>query len=105
MSPLVFRQPKILIQKAKRARKKQTTKHYEKNLALSKQMGNAVGIDLFRGLQRFKKRISVEALKNAWEKGDYHKLMTHVPWEKLPEDLNHGFGKIKAALGKAADLT
>lgn len=102
MSPLVFREPKILIQKAKR---KPVTTAYGRTLRLSKQMGNAVGIDLFKGVTRFKKRISLESVRSAWENGDYSKIITHVPWDKLPEDLNDFAKGMRRSIGKAAELS
>lgn len=69
------------------APRRKVTNTYKRLSALSKVMGNAVRLDLVHGLTRFKHRVSADALQEAWGKGDYHKVMTFIPWDKLPADL------------------
>lgn len=95
-----FREP---VAKAKT--KVRTTSHYRRNLALARRMGAAVSVDLFQGLTRFKKRISADALLQAWRTGDYHKIMTTIPWDKLPHDLEPAFRKIASSVDDSARLS
>lgn len=73
------------IQKAKT--KVKVSIHYKRMDALTRRMGNAVSVDLNKGLTTFKKKISPEELMKAWSSGSYTAVLRHIPWYKLPDDL------------------
>ena len=93
------------ITKAKKPPKKiaanrKVTNTYKRQYNLSKQMANFMTIDLIKGITTFKKKIKPEALKAAWQAGDYTKVINHIPWDKLPEDFEPAFGDVKTAAHK-----
>jgi hypothetical protein len=85
------------------APRRKVTNTYKRLSALSKVMGNAVKVDLVKGVTTFKSRVSDEALMEAWKKGDYHKLLTHIPFDKLPGDLAPAIKAIGQGIETAAD--
>lgn len=86
------------VTKTKRLKSKVKGAHRAKRVdALARRMQSAVSIDLVSGINTFKKRISREALMDAWERGDYEGLGKHIPWEDLHKDLN----KFGSGMGKA----
>jgi hypothetical protein len=76
---------KVLVQKAGPRRK--VTRTYTRLSELSKQMSRGVQLNLVKGIKTFKKRISSDALFEAWKTGSYGHLMKTIPFDKLPEDL------------------
>lgn len=91
---------------APKARKQwKATRTRERLDALSKTMGEAVGVNLARGLRKFKGKIPPEKIYQAWLKRDYHGLMLTVPWQEFSSELEPGWDGTKRAYGEAWDMT
>jgi hypothetical protein len=84
--------------KTKRLKSRVKNAHKAKRVdALARRMQSVVSADLVDGINTFKKRISREALMDAWERGDYDGLGKHIPWDELHGDLK----KFSSGMGKA----
>jgi hypothetical protein len=95
---------KNYVMKAKtKGPRRQVTSTYRKLSALSRAMGNSVRLDLVKGITRFKKRISLDSLYEAWSAADYGKAFATIPWDKLPEDLAPALSGIASTTKKAGD--
>lgn len=97
------------ITKAKKPRGKvpsnrKTSDTYKRQMALSKQMGNAMTLNLVDGIKAFKKRIKDSTLMEAWRMGEYTSLLNHIPWHRLPEDLEPAFQDIKTSSFKGGTV-
>jgi hypothetical protein len=68
-------------------------------------MGSAIGVDLFKGVQQFKKRINPQAVYDAWIQGDYSKLMEVIPWEHFGHDLDRADAPRLKASSEAWGIT
>lgn len=90
--------------KSKRSKRRSKLTMFKKHEALSNAIGRAMRVDLVHGITRFKNRISLDAIRGAWETGNYASLYTHVPWEKLPEDLEPSAKRMREAAGKSSEL-
>lgn len=92
------------ISKARTKSPKRQTKTTKKLDSLSKNMGTAVRLDFLNGIQTFKKKIPKSLLAEAWEKGDYHKIMAIIPWDALPGNLNAMMQHLGQVVGVAGNF-
>lgn len=72
--------------------------------ALALKMRSVVSLDLLNGIQTFKKRISPEALMEAWKNGQYEHLDGFIPWDDLHKDLNPAAKRIRRGLFDASGI-
>lgn len=93
------------VEKAKpprRTPKRVGTALYSKTKSLSTFMANAVRLDLLRGIETFRSKVSTTDLARAWAGGDYAKIQTFIPWDEFPDDLGPTVSQLRAAAGSAA---
>ena len=95
--------PPMNVSKAKRPPWKKT-RTYNRLFALSNAMANGVGVDLFRGLRKFKSQVAPEEVYQAWKTRDYSKILNSVPWGNLPQHLEPAAKKIQAGMAKSASF-
>lgn len=68
--------------------------------ALHRKMGNAVSVDLTKGIQRFKLRIDKGKVYDAWRSGEWAEVVKAVPWEGMKQDIGPALDKAgSAAIG------
>lgn len=78
--------------------------HMRRTDALAAKMQRSISADIFRGIKKFKKRISREALQTAWEQGRYDQLEREVAWDKLPEDIEPVRDTLKGNMLRASKI-
>ena len=92
--------------RVRKARSKQKVSHtYRRQSALAKQMGRAVQLDLVKGFTRFKKRVSADAMMEAWKSGKYETVITHIPWENLHDELEQSFKGLRKTYAQSSELS
>lgn len=72
--------------------------------AAARAMEPAVRVSLVHGITTFKKRISRDALEAAFLRGDAEGILRHIPWEKMPADLDGIVNPLTKATVKGAGL-
>lgn len=100
-------EPKEVIAKAatKNRPRWKETRNAKRLEALNKRMSNAVKLDLFRGVIKFRSEIpDKEVIYEAWLKGDYAAIDEIMPWEKLRPALDPARQKLWDTLMGAAGL-
>ena len=100
---MVFIATSRWVQKARTRRPRGSL--YKKIEGMTIVMSQAAKIDLVKGIERFKLRVSTAQMKAAFNSGDYKLVMTTVPWDKLPDDLQGTFGGFGKAATAAAKQT
>lgn len=80
------------------------TNTYKKLTALSNRMGSAIQVDMVKGIKTFKKKVSADAIYDAWRTGNYERVMASIPWQALPEDLEDMTDGIGQTYGDAANF-
>jgi hypothetical protein len=89
--------------KSKRPRR-QVTDTYARQSKLSVNMARAINIDLFRGIETFKKEIPKDKIAEAWAAKNYHGIREWLPWSELPGHLEKSLGKIGAAATGSGEI-
>lgn len=92
------REPQHVLKARRPRRKWQATRTYHRLEALSHKMGNAVSVDLSKGIKTFKKRIDVNKVYDAWISRDYSQIERVIPWHKLDDDIDPAFQRVGAGL-------
>ncbi len=99
---LYYREPEIV----RKARTKQkVTRTYKRVAALTDTMGKAVQINLVKGINQFKRRISSSDLLAAWKSGSYSKIMEALPWHKLYDDIGESMSHVGQAAFSARNFS
>lgn len=96
-------EPRGLIRKART--KRRTTRTYKKVSELTHVMSKSASVSLLKGIRTFKKRIPLKALEDAFKTGNLANIMSVIPWDHLPTDLDPAFSKMHDAWAKAADFS
>jgi len=78
---------------------------YRKLMALGKKYTPLVSLDLFKGIQAFKKRVSRQALYDVWKKKHFQDIMHTIPWDKLPEDIAPATDNLHKSMFEAGAFT
>ncbi len=81
------------------------TKDASKIIRLTDQKAQFVSVNLYHGIKKFKKKISLDQLENAWESGNPARVMHVIPWNDLPSDIMPSLEAVGAsayAAGKIA---
>lgn len=86
------------ITKAAPKRRAFKSDNYNKLFSMSKTQSGVVKLGLLNGIQTFKKRVSADALQQAWSKQDYSQVMRIIPWEKFPQDIDPALDGIGSAV-------
>lgn len=92
----------LALQSITKARRRKTTQSYERLLRLSKTMGRAVQLDLFKGIRTFKNKIPKDALEKAYQTGSYGKILEVIPWKDFPPELDGYQEKMRDTLNTSA---
>ena len=102
----IAREPVLIRKAAKKPGRKpwKVTRTQKRLEALSKNMSNAVGISLIKGLKTFKSRVSKQAIYDAWLSKDYSKIIAITPWDKFSDDLAPFRDALGDASGEFADF-
>lgn len=95
-------EPRLWIQKAK---PRKVARTYARVKALSNTMTKAVHVDLVKGITTFKKKISPQALADAYATKSYGAIMATIPWEDLHDSLQPATAKVGDTLSMAAGRT
>lgn len=96
----------VSVMKARPPRRKWTaTRTYHRLDALSRRMGASVGVDLVRGVQRFKRGIDPHRVYEAWLQADYGKITESIPWDQLASELDPPFNRVRGVMGQSWDLS
>ena len=93
------------IQKAKKRPKWKNTRSGKRLFALGEAMHGSVRASLVSGLKTFKKRVSGEAVYQAWITGDFNRIMQAIPWENLPVDLEPSMGKLDKIISASSMIS
>lgn len=88
----VAHEPKGIVMKART--KVRVSPTYTRVLALSKQMSGPIKVNLIKGVKTWRKRISQDALFNAWKKKNYSGLERVIPWNTVEPDLDDAISHV-----------
>lgn len=81
------------------------TNDANKLIRLTDKKAGVVSINLYRGIQTFKKRISDRELEEAWQNGNWGKVMHVIPWNDLPEDISPALAAVGGATLAAGKIS
>lgn len=87
----------VIIEKAKPRRPAKLDK-------LSETAAGHVAVNLFKGIQAFKRKISRDKLIGAVEKKSLGGIVREIPWETITDDLLPGFSKLDASAQRAVEI-
>jgi hypothetical protein len=68
-------------------------------------MGHAVQVDLFKGIRTFKRKVSAKAIEDAYRSGDYGAVLSSIPWDQMPDDIEDAINGVKDTTLAAADIS
>lgn len=80
------------------------TRDFKKLLKLTDQKAGLVSVNLYKGITKFKKRISQEKLEEAWNSGNWANLNKVIPWENLVEDIYPAVVEVGKSIASAGEI-
>lgn len=90
---------KDIIQKAAKKRPKWSATRNPKRLeALAKRMGNAMAVDIVKGINTFRRKINPQKVYDSWIQNGYEGITHTIPWDKMDEDLTPAKRKVADGL-------